>query len=116
MTNMVGNRVCFASWMRTGNTMTRKYIEAITGVHTGSDMPLIITNVMQSWGMAGEDHVCDDGSVWITKTHWPMPDPYKPFYETIFTMDRCFVITRNFIDVLPSMFLLFHTGSHSQVC
>jgi hypothetical protein len=41
--NMVGNRVCFASYPRTGNTLLRKILESITGVFTGSDMPLFKT-------------------------------------------------------------------------
>lgn len=41
--NMIGNRVCFASFPRTGNTLLRKILESITGVFTGSDMPLIKT-------------------------------------------------------------------------
>jgi hypothetical protein len=38
--NMVGNRVAFASYPRTGNSFLRKILENITGVFTGSDMPL----------------------------------------------------------------------------
>jgi hypothetical protein len=38
--NMAGNRVAFASYPRTGNSFLRKILENITGVFTGSDMPL----------------------------------------------------------------------------
>jgi hypothetical protein len=71
--DMAGHRICFASFPRTGNTMTRKYIEAVTGVYTGSDMNLSITLPFLCLGMAGEEHVSDDNTVWITKTHWPEP-------------------------------------------
>ena len=53
--------------------MTRKYIEAVTGVYTGSDMNLSVTLPLLCLGLAGEEHVCDDKTVWITKTHWPEP-------------------------------------------
>jgi hypothetical protein len=38
--DMTGNRVCFTSFPRTGNTFLRKIIETVTGVFTGSDMNL----------------------------------------------------------------------------
>lgn len=110
--DMAGNRICFASYPRTGNTMTRTTIEAITGIYTGSDMNLLQTSMMHSIGIAGEEHTCDDNTVWVGKTHWPIPPaPIIPQKE--FTMDKAFVITRNFIDVLPSLFLLQNTASHS---
>jgi len=39
-----GDRIAFLSFPRTGNTMTRKYIESVTGIFTGSDMTLILTH------------------------------------------------------------------------
>ena len=41
--SMIGNRVAFTSYPRTGNSFLRKILENITGVFTGSDMPLWIT-------------------------------------------------------------------------
>jgi len=38
--NMSGNRVAFASYPRSGNSFLRKMIEQITGVFTGSDVPM----------------------------------------------------------------------------
>ena len=35
-----GDKVCFQSFPRAGNTMLRRFLEAVTGVHTGSDMPI----------------------------------------------------------------------------
>lgn len=34
-----GDRVCYQSFMRSGNTFLRKYLELILGVPTGSEMP-----------------------------------------------------------------------------
>lgn len=65
-------------------------------------------------GLAGEQHVCNDNTVWITKTHWPVPTAPFLVTEQNFTFDRVIVITRNPIDVLPSWFLLMNTFSHSK--
>jgi hypothetical protein len=45
--DMVGDRVALASYPRTGNSFLRKILEQITGVFTGSDMPLDITFPLQ---------------------------------------------------------------------
>jgi len=112
--DLTGNRICLASFPRTGTVMLRKYMESISGIHTGSDMSLIITNGVQMMGMAGENHVPDDGTVWVTKSHWPSPPP--PMTQRDFTMDRAIVLVRNPIDVMSSMFLFINTGSHSMTC
>ena len=38
-----GDKVCFQSFPRSGNTMLRRFLEVVTGVHTGSDMPIDLT-------------------------------------------------------------------------
>jgi len=45
--DMSGNRIAFASYPRTGNSFLRKILENITGVFTGSDMPLFKTMQLQ---------------------------------------------------------------------
>lgn len=62
-------KVAFASFYRTGNSFLRKIIEDVTGVFTGSDMPVLRTLNFQQQGMLGEQ--VTDNSVWITKTHYP---------------------------------------------
>lgn len=44
---MEGSRVAFASYPRTGNSFLRKILENITGVFTGSDMPLFKSLMLQ---------------------------------------------------------------------
>ena len=68
---MIGDRIAFSSWPRTGNSMTRNLVEAVTGVYTGADMDLPLTCAFHSMGMAGEIHTPEDRTVWITKTHFP---------------------------------------------
>lgn len=45
--NMNGNKVAFATFPRVGNSFLRKIIESVSGVFTGSDMPLEITAGIQ---------------------------------------------------------------------
>ena len=38
-----GDKIAFQSFPRSGNSMLRKFLETVTGVHTGSDMPIDVT-------------------------------------------------------------------------
>jgi hypothetical protein len=96
-----------SSWPRTGNSFFRRFIELCTGVYTGSDMKLAMTLPLQMGGMLGEQHV-GSNSVWITKTHAPMWNE-----DSKFTADKNIVITRNPIEVFPSMASLINTSSHT---
>ena len=63
-----GNRVGLASFMRSGNSYLRKFLEAVTGVTTGGELKRDI--LLQVAGFMGEGHPADD-HVWVTKTHHP---------------------------------------------
>lgn len=53
--------------------MTRKFVEAITGIYTGSAMRLGITQIKdQQCGHIAEEHTANDNTVWVTKTHFPL--------------------------------------------
>lgn len=65
-------------------------------------------------GLAGEEHVTDDKTIWVQKSHFPSPVP--PFPEREFTCDKFLFLTRNPLDVMVSMFLFLNTGSHSMTC
>jgi len=64
-----GDRVCLASYPRSGNTFLKKFIERITGLTTGGEIrsDILLTMV----GMMGEGH-CSTDDVWITKSHSPL--------------------------------------------
>lgn len=62
-------KVAFSSFTRTGNSFSRKMMEQITGVFSGADMPLMISQALQQQGLLGEQTV--DDSCWIVKTHYP---------------------------------------------
>ena len=38
---MIGNRVAFTSFSRSESSFLRRIIETVTGVYTGSDVPLM---------------------------------------------------------------------------
>ena len=38
-----GDKIALQSFPRSGNTLTRRCLETITGVYTGSDMPIDVT-------------------------------------------------------------------------
>jgi hypothetical protein len=57
--------------------------------------------------MLGEEIV--DERCWVVKTHYPMPAPlHLPYFS-----NKIIMIVRNPLDVLPSMFNLSSTASHS---
>ena len=108
---MTGNRVAFQSYARSGNTFLRRYLEQITGLYTGSDMPMKFTFMEAIFGLLGTNTVCESKSVWICKTHYPL----SIGTSLPFTADKMIVIARNPIDVIPSHTNLVNLGSHSLV-
>ena len=68
--------VIFASFPRSGNTFTRKYLETITGIVTGSDNHTLMSLLSLECslpGFKGELHVGSE--VWVNKTHFPIQLP-----------------------------------------
>ena len=63
--------VAFQSFVRSGNTFLRRYLEQITGVFSGSDMLIELTFFEAQMGLLGNNVTCDSNRVWITKTHYP---------------------------------------------
>jgi hypothetical protein len=78
-------------------------------------MNLCLTHFDQGMGKAGEEHTSNDHTVWVTKSHFPENAP-GGLDEAEFDADKILVITRNPIDVFPSIFLLQNIGSHSMSC
>ena len=93
---MLGNRVAFASYHRSGNSFLKKTLELVTGVFTGSYLGLDKAIPLQQLGLLGEG-IFDSNSIWITKSHHP--------FESLMgrlTADKIICIARNPIDVFPS--------------
>lgn len=59
------------SYVRLGNTMSRAYLEKITGLLTGADgdMTSELVRVLQDMGFDGEGII--DKRMWIVKSHYP---------------------------------------------
>lgn len=107
--NIDGERVCFATFPRSGNSYLRKCLEVITGVTSGSDMHLSMSlEVLVGWGMLG-DQIYDD-HVWVSKSHWPMP---CPFVQKHFR-NQLIAVVRNPLDAFVSMFILMNSFIHSR--
>lgn len=106
---MTGNRVALCSFPRAGNSLTRSYLERITGIATGSESKSDLT--LQLVGLIGESHSADD-SVWITKTHYPLA---APFFVNNFTVNKQIYLMRNPLDVILSCAHMVLTCSHELV-
>lgn len=108
--DLSGNRISFASFPRTGNTLLRTLIEQCTGIYTGGDMDLRIVVKQQFFSdMPGESHHNSD-RVWVTKTHYPHHGGRE-----VDNANKIIYITRNPIEVTPSIAYLQLGGSHSVV-
>ena len=104
----VFEKVVLASYPRSGNTMTRKYLEDITGVITGSDFDQkrdIAHNLIEE-GMVGEGKV--DDKVWIIKTHFPM-GPINVKCDA----NKCILLVRNPMDAMASAINFMTSYNHS---
>ena len=108
-TDLTGDRIAMQSFVRSGNTFLRKYLEEITGVFTGADMHISHTFFESMMGLLGQYITNDSNRVWITKTHWPHSIPG----DKAFPAEKMIVIARNPIDVFPSFANLVNTHSHS---
>ena len=73
--DLSGDRVVFQSFVRSGNTFLRNYLEKITGVFTGEDRHIKRSFMLAQMGLLGTDIVGDSNRVWITKTHYPQGFP-----------------------------------------
>ena len=102
-----GDRTCYLSYMRSGNTFLRKYLELITGVVTGSEMPLSMPMPLNIQGMFGEN-VADD-TVWIVKSHCPMRVDCLDF-----KVNKFIVCVRNPFDVILSTINFLNSMTHGK--
>ena len=102
-----GQRIAYTTFPRSGNTCLRKYLELITGIETGANMPLPPVTMQQMFGMRGEN--ITDERVWVVKTHYPMNMPNS----INFNSNKVIVCVRNPLDAFHSLFTLRNTFSHS---
>jgi hypothetical protein len=103
------DKVALASYPRSGNSLLRRLLEALTGTSTGSDArperPLVQQLVRM--GFAGEGVM--DGRVWLVKTHYP-----ERAGRAKCQVSRAVVLVRNPFDALASNFHMLLTSSHTK--
>lgn len=103
--------VLFASFPRSGNTFTRKYLESILGVVTGADnhtLMSLFTVGCSLPGFKGEFTV--DNSVWVNKTHFPIALPMAAQHKGT----KALVCARDLYDASVSAFNLIYTVTHNK--
>jgi len=106
------NKISFSSYLRSGNSLTRKYLEDITGIVTGSNMDNRFTRnfALTFCGFKGEVHY--DDSVWIYKSH--VPSVQGDFKNQM--LNKALVCVRNPFDVACSAIQLRLTYTHTLTC
>ena len=105
--SIAGDRVCYLTFARSGNTFLRKYLENITNIPTGSEMDVYIAMPLTLMGVIG-DSIADDRT-WVIKSHDPMR-----FVAIDFESNRVIVTARNPFDVLISLSTFINVWSHSK--
>ena len=91
-------QIFFASVMRSGNTLSRKMMETISGIATGSNYTIIpsINFALTVQGFKAENHYGPD--VWALKTHFPYVLPFA----TPMAASRAVLLVRNPLDIIVS--------------
>ena len=66
-------KVLYSSFLRSGSTFFRKYLESITGVATGTPYSnqIIVDFALAALGFKGEGHHKDE-KTWFVKSHFPV--------------------------------------------
>jgi hypothetical protein len=101
--------VLYVSFMRSGNTFLRKYLESMTGIVTGSNCPNVFTVnfALAIAGLKGESYT--DNKVQFIKSHFPYIYPMT----TPVSGSKSVVCVRNPLDVMTSLFLFTATLTHN---
>ena len=102
------NKIAFNTFMRSGNSFLRRFLEQITGIATGSSVSMHTATSLQLIGLLGEGMV--DDRVWIVKAH----HPFRLWQSIPFTSHKVICCVRNPLDVFPSYASMCNTLSHSQ--
>ena len=101
------NKIAFNTFMRSGNSFLRRFLEQITGIATGSSVSMHTATSLQLIGLLGEGMV--DDRVWIVKAH----HPFRLWQSVPFTSHKVICCVRNPLDVFPSYASMANTLSHS---
>lgn len=104
------DQIIYASYLRSGNTFLRNFLESITGIVTGSTQPNTdsLNFALLASGLKGEGHIGKD--TLFVKTHYPLISPTVGSL----TVKKAVVCVRNPIDTLASYFQFKLTYSHTK--
>lgn len=104
-------KVLYSSFMRSGSTFFRKYLETITGVATGTPYSnqIAVNFALAILGFKGEGHHKDE-KTWFVKSHFPVQ------FRTPSSImaSKAIVCVRNPLDIIVSEFNLHLTGTHNK--
>jgi len=106
--NIEHDTITLVSYPRSGNTMTRGYLEKIMGVPTGSDADVSIELVKQLMDAGLQGEGLFDKKVWVVKSHYPERN-----VQTRFKAERAIFLVRNPLDCITSLFHMMVSSSHT---
>jgi len=97
------------SFVRSGNTLSRGYLESILGLWTGSDqnMKFGLVRDLYKKGFKGEGFY--DKKSWIVKSHYP-----ETAEENKYQIEKALFIVRNPVDAIISFFNMTATQTHDM--
>ncbi len=103
--------VLFSSFPRCGNTMTRKYLESVLGITTGSDNHTLMSLITVGCSLPGfKGEFIVDNRTWINKTHYPIVLPMAAVQKGY----KALVCIRDVYDLSYSAFNLIYTLTHNK--
>ena len=104
-----GERIVLASYPRSGNSMVRKLLEEMTGIHTGSDTrpKRAMAEMLRGYGLQGESDVTR--KTWVIKSHFPERHGWMKFPAR-----RGILLVRNPINAIDSYFNMQLSANHEM--
>ena len=104
-----GERIVLASYPRSGNSMLRKLLEEITGIHTGSDTrpKRAMSEMLRGYGLQGESDVTK--KTWVVKSHFPERHGWMKF-----PVKRGILLVRHPINAIDSYFNMQLSANHEM--
>lgn len=106
-------RVALSTFHRSGNTLTRKYFEFITGIATGSIMNTQSAANLSLCPMGFLAERIYDDRTWMYKTHLPTMEGFSVIDPNGYLMSKAVVVVRNPIDSAYSLFQMMLTNAHT---
>ena len=101
-------QISFASFMRSGNSLSRKIFEKVSGIATGCNYYNAISTSFSLTVMGFKGGQKCENQVWTVKNHYPFKVADFAFKAT-----RGLILVRNPLDLLVSIWMLAFTITHT---